>query len=80
MSKRRDFLKQTAVLSIPLIVSSSVFGANAPSEQINVGFIGTGNQGMGLLKRCIARDLGNILAAAKSTLATGRSLHDAGWS
>ena len=62
MSDRRNFLKQSAALSIPLIVSPNVFGATAPSERINVGFIGTGNQGMGLLKRFIARDLGNVLA------------------
>ena len=62
MTHRRTFLKQSAALSIPLIVSPKVFGASAPSERINVGFIGTGNQGMGLLKRFIARDLGNVLA------------------
>ena len=62
MSNRRRFLKQTAALSIPLIVSPRVFGANAPSERINVGFIGLGNQGMSLLKRFLARDLGNVLA------------------
>ena len=62
MGNRRVFLKQSAALSIPLIVSPKVFGASAPSEKINVGFIGTGNQGMGLLKRFLARDLGNVLA------------------
>jgi len=62
MTKRRDFLKQSAVLSIPLMVSPRVFGRNAPSNRINVGFIGTGNQGMGLLKRFLRRDLGNVLA------------------
>jgi len=63
MSSRRVFLKQSAAaLSVPLIVSPTVFGADAPSERINVGFIGTGNQGMGLLKRFLNRDLGNVLA------------------
>ena len=62
MSNRRLFLKQSAALSLPLVVSSSVLGANAPSERINVGFIGTGNQGMGLLKRFLRRELGNVLA------------------
>jgi len=62
MSNRRDFLKTTAALSLPLVVSSSVFGAKAPSERINVGFIGTGNQGMAMLKRFLNRDLGNVLA------------------
>lgn len=62
MKSRRVFMKQSAALAVPLIVSPTVFGANAPSERLNVGFIGTGNQGMGLLKRFLARDLGNVLA------------------
>jgi myo-inositol 2-dehydrogenase / D-chiro-inositol 1-dehydrogenase len=43
---RRDFGKglaaTTAALSMPLIVPSSVFGANAPSNRIRVGQIGCG--------------------------------------
>jgi len=46
--KRRDFLKNTALTSaaigIPSIVPSSVFGKNAPSNRVTVGFIGTGRQ------------------------------------
>lgn len=46
---RRDFLKAAAItgafLGIPSIVPSSVFGATAPSQRINLGIIGTGNQG-----------------------------------
>lgn len=45
---RRDFLKAAAVLSAaagaPQVFPSSAFGANAPSNRINVGFIGCGNQ------------------------------------
>lgn len=48
-SSRRTFLKQatatTAGLAAPYIVSSSVFGANPPSDRITVGCIGAGNQG-----------------------------------
>ena len=62
MADRRNFLKQSAALAVPLIVSPTVFGAEAPSERINVGFIGNGNQGMSMLKRFLNRDLGNILA------------------
>ena len=62
MADRRNFLKQSAALAVPLIVSPTVFGADAPSERINVGFIGTGNQGMAMLKRFLNRDLGNVLA------------------
>jgi predicted dehydrogenase len=45
---RRTFLKRaaaaTAVALTPAIVPSSVFGATAPSNRINVGMIGLGNQ------------------------------------
>jgi len=44
---RRDFLKgsvlASAVLSMPSIVPSTVFGANAPSNRVNVGQIGCGS-------------------------------------
>lgn len=44
---RREFLKQSALISIgsiviPTIVPSSVFGKNAPSNRINIGAIGCG--------------------------------------
>lgn len=47
---RRKFLKSTALtgaglIVAPSIVPSHVFGANAPSEKINVAAIGTGRQG-----------------------------------
>ena len=49
---RRSFLKGLsaagAALAIPTIVPSSVFGADgsvAPSNRVNMGFIGVGNQG-----------------------------------
>ncbi len=61
MADRRSFLRGAAV-SAPLILSSRVIGRTAPSERINVGFIGTGNQGMGLIKKFLAADLGNIIA------------------
>ncbi|MCU0977932.1 MAG: Gfo/Idh/MocA family oxidoreductase, partial [Pirellulaceae bacterium] len=46
---RRKFLKTSAAalgaaLGAPYIVPASVFGANAPSNRIAVGFIGNGNQ------------------------------------
>ncbi len=45
-SSRRKFLKSTlgamAAVGFPLIVPSSVFGKNAPSNRINVGAIGIG--------------------------------------
>lgn len=46
---RRDFLRKssvaTAAVAAPYFVPSSVFGATAPSNRLNVGVIGTGNQG-----------------------------------
>jgi predicted dehydrogenase len=48
---RRDFLKASAVagagIALPMIVPSSVFGAEAPSERITVGCIGVGRMGTG---------------------------------
>jgi predicted dehydrogenase len=45
---RREFVVRSgcalAAVAAPTIVPSSVFGANAPSNRINVGFIGTGRQ------------------------------------
>ncbi len=46
---RREFLKKTSVLTagagiLPTVVPSTVFGKTAPSNQINVGMIGTGRQ------------------------------------
>ncbi|TWU46410.1 Gfo/Idh/MocA family oxidoreductase [Rubripirellula reticaptiva] len=62
MNNRRDFLKSSAAVAAPLLVSARCFSADAPSNRINVAFIGTGNQGMGMLKRFLAADLGNVLA------------------
>ncbi|MDZ4848860.1 MAG: Gfo/Idh/MocA family oxidoreductase [Pirellulaceae bacterium] len=62
MNSRRSFLKTSALFSAPMIASRSVLGVDAPSNRVNVGFIGTGNQGMGMLKRFLAADLGNVVA------------------
>jgi len=52
---RRDFLKSSVVASgaaiaLPAIVPSSVFGADAPSNRITMGCIGTGGQGTSDMK------------------------------
>ena len=48
---RRAFLAKSACalsgIAAPSIVRASAFGANAPSNRINVGFIGTGRQAFG---------------------------------
>lgn len=42
---RRQFLQASAAAGVaPLVVSRSVFGANAPSNRLNLALIGAGNQ------------------------------------
>jgi predicted dehydrogenase len=44
-TSRRAFIKTAAcAIAVPTIVPRSVFGAYAPSNRINIGFIGLGNQ------------------------------------
>jgi len=54
---RRDFLRTSAALgaglALPTIVPSPVFGAEAPSEKILVGYIGVGRMGMGDLREAL---------------------------
>jgi predicted dehydrogenase len=49
---RRDFLKNSAmtVLTLPTIITSSVRGANAPSNRITIGCVGLGAQGSWIIK------------------------------
>jgi glucose-fructose oxidoreductase len=52
---RRIFLKQTgwaslAACGLPTLVPATVFGANAPSKRVQLGHIGVGGQGGGLLQ------------------------------
>ena len=42
---RREMLRNTAAFAVPTILPSTVFGANAPSNRITVGVIGTGSKG-----------------------------------
>ena len=46
---RRKFVRTTALTTAlgPNIIPSHVLGKNAPSNKINVGFIGTGGHGTG---------------------------------
>jgi predicted dehydrogenase len=63
---RRNFLKVTAAFgggcAVPLVVPASVFGATAPSNRIQVACIGTGNQGIGILRRLLSNDDVQIVA------------------
>ncbi len=48
---RRQVLKLgAAAVAAPMIVSSRVFGENAPSERVNLAVIGTGGKGTGGMK------------------------------
>ncbi len=60
---RRSFLKAASwAAGAPWIVPSSVLGATAPSNRINVGCIGIGNQGFGILKRFLKNDDVQVVA------------------
>ncbi len=62
---RRSLLKgaAAAALAAPMIVPASVFGANAPSQRVTLGFIGTGLHGTGWnLKGFLKFDDAQVLA------------------
>jgi predicted dehydrogenase len=46
ISRRRFLGAAGTVLAAPCIIPASVFGANAPSNQITIGFIGVGSHGI----------------------------------
>ena len=47
---RRSFLGHAATaIAAPAILPASVFGQNAPSKQVTMGFIGMGNRGIGVM-------------------------------
>ena len=57
-SKRRNFLKSTAVASAPFILPSSVWGAKVkPNDRVVMGFIGMGKQNNGLLNNFIGQGI-----------------------
>jgi len=62
MSTRRTFLKHSLAVSLPSLATRSAHGAAGPHERVTLGFIGTGNQGMGLLGRVLAADLAAVAA------------------
>ncbi len=63
---RRQFLKAATALSAaavaPTVVPASVFGANAPSNRIHVGFIGCGNQSTIDLPAFLGQDDAQVVA------------------
>jgi predicted dehydrogenase len=69
MYSRRQFIKTTAAAAItaPFIVKSSAIaglGHVAPSDKINLGFIGCGSMGTANLNACVAKEDVVLTAAA----------------
>lgn len=62
LSISRRTILAGAAAAAPLALSSRLFGAEAPNNRLRIAFIGTGNQGMGLLKRVLDHDLADVLA------------------
>jgi predicted dehydrogenase len=65
---RREFLRNSAVVgaavALPAILPSRLFGQNAPSKQITVGFIGVGNIAQGHMDTLLGFDDVRILAVS----------------
>ncbi|QDT38828.1 Gfo/Idh/MocA family protein [Stratiformator vulcanicus] len=59
---RRDFLQTTALGAAAVSVLPKPLFAAEAGGRLKVGFIGTGNQGMGLIKRVLRFDLADIVA------------------
>ena len=64
MSTRREFHRTAAAFAAGLFAAGTprVQGAESPADRVRVGFIGTGNQGTGLLKRILQHDLAEVVA------------------
>ena len=65
---RRRFIKQSVfAATVPTIIPSTVLGAGdipAPSERINLGFIGVGNRGNGLLRGTLGNKNAQVVAVS----------------
>jgi myo-inositol 2-dehydrogenase/D-chiro-inositol 1-dehydrogenase len=63
---RRQFLKGSAVAAagvlVPTILPASVFGANAPSNRITIGFVGVGRMGSGDMRELLGFKEVHIIA------------------
>lgn len=65
--KRRDFIhKTTATAAVFSIVPSHVLGKNgiAPNDKIQLGFIGVGRQGRGLMTNFVKYDGASVVAVS----------------
>ena len=77
---RRDFVSRTAAvgaaLSVPTIVPASVFGADAPSNQVTLGAIGVGGRGSAILGEAVAQPNVKVVAVC-DTFKDRRDAHAA---
>ncbi|MEK9613660.1 MAG: Gfo/Idh/MocA family oxidoreductase, partial [Flavobacteriaceae bacterium] len=64
--KRRNFIQTTAAASVFSIVPSRVLGfsTTAPNDKIQLGFIGVGKQGRGLMTNFINYESAQIVAVS----------------
>lgn len=64
-TSRRNFLgKAAAVIGAPTIIPASVLGQNAPSNRVNMGFIGLGNRGIGVMEAFLKNEAVQGVAVA----------------
>ena len=60
---RRQFARNLATgITLPCLVPATVFGADAPSNRITVGCIGTGNQGFNILRQFLKHSNAQVVA------------------
>ncbi len=74
MTRRRFLASGTAAAALPMIVPSSVFGANAPSERIELAGIGVGGRGTGNVKNLMNQKEIQLVATCDADLLKAQSL------
>ncbi|MBT3278766.1 MAG: Gfo/Idh/MocA family oxidoreductase [Phycisphaerales bacterium] len=73
ISRRRFLTSATAAAALPMIVPSSVFGANAPSERIELAGIGMGGRGVGNMKNLMNQKGVQVVATCDADLLKAQS-------
>lgn len=76
MSSRRDFLKNSALaMGAFTIIPSAVWAAKpAPSDKINMAFIGVGNRGGGILRQFMKTGMVNMVAMCDTDMGAPHTL------
>ncbi len=74
---RRTLLKQAAAagvgaMALPHVVPSSVFGANAPSQKLNIGVLACGGQALGDMRPCMSENIVAICDVDQRRIAEGK--------